>query len=79
MSATKAKRLPINQPVVFFGSLADLRRANGQDPELAYVEAYSCPADQHFVEATNGYIGPDGRVYCSRACYDEAMIMEELA
>lgn len=73
---TRAPKKPINQPIVFAGSLADLRRANGQDADMAYVEAYACPADLHFVTAQEGYLA-NGTVYCNRACYDEAMMIEE--
>lgn len=78
MATLRAKRLPINQPVAFTGSLADLRAANGLDPDLSYVEAYTCPADGYLVESITGYVAPDGRVYCTRDCANEMAMIAEM-
>lgn len=69
MATTRAAKKPINQPVVFFDNLADLRRANGQDPELAYIEAYECPLrDGYIIDSVHAYRGHDGRLYHNDQC-----------
>lgn len=79
MATLRAKRLPQNQPVVFFTSMADLRAANGQDPDLTYLEAFLCPAQDGYVQdSAHAFRGPDRRLYHSRDCAEVAAIMEEM-
>lgn len=74
----KPTKVPANQPVVFYGSLQSLRARAGLDPELEYVEAFQCPTDRHLTNAITGYVGPDGRVFCQKSCYEETMIIEDI-
>lgn len=68
---TKAAKKPINQPVVFFAQVL-----GSTDPQ--YIELFHCPADRHTVNAIEHFVGPDGRVYCTKACYDETTMIEEV-
>ena len=76
MATLKAKRLPINQPVVFYTTLADLRRHQAQDPKM-YLELFHCPQDNQLTDALTGYVADDGTVYCDRDCAYQSEVMAE--
>jgi hypothetical protein len=74
MTILRAPKKPINQPVVFYATLADIRRQQATDPTL-YLELFHCPADGQLADALTGYVADDGVVYCDRNCAYEAEVM----
>lgn len=53
-----------------------LRKAADELPQDFYEALNICPADGDVIDGSHDYVSPDGRVWHSRDCANEGLLME---